>query len=77
MNQPLDEKKLIEGIKLAKKMEQAARKMSEMATAIAYNYQSLAAGTYGLENQKRLCEILEVELPSETKREDTTATRNT
>ena len=67
MNQPLDEKKLIEGLKLAREMEQSTRKMSEMATAIAYKYQNLAAGTYDPENQKRLCEILDVKLPSEAR----------
>jgi len=67
MNQPLDEKKLIEGLKLAREMEQSARKMSEMATAIAYKYQNIAAGTSDPENQKRLCEILDVQLPSEAR----------
>lgn len=67
MNQPLDEKKLIEGLKLAREMEQAARQLSEMSTAFAYKWQKCAAGTYNPEDQKRLCEILEVKLPSEAK----------
>ncbi len=67
MEQLPDEKAMLELLLECKELEQAARKMSEMATAIAYKYQNLAAGTYDPENQKRLCEILDVNLPSETR----------
>jgi hypothetical protein len=38
-----------------------------MSTAFAYKWQKRAAVTYDPENLKRLCELLEVELPSEAK----------
>lgn len=64
MKKELDEKKLIEGLKLGREMVKSAQKTSEMALAIAYKYQQIAARTYDPENMRLLCEALDVEWPS-------------
>jgi len=69
MKKELDEKKLIEGLKLGREMVESAQKTAEMATAIAYKYQHIAAGTYDPENMRLLCEALDVELPSEKRQQ--------
>lgn len=65
MKQLPDEKIMIELLKEMREMAQSAQKTSELATAIAYKYQQIAAGTYDPENMKLLCEALDVQLPSE------------
>jgi hypothetical protein len=67
MEQLPDEKALLELLLECKELEIAARELSEMSTAFAYKWQKRAAGTYSLEEQKRLCEILDVELPLEAR----------
>ncbi len=67
MEQLPDEKAMLELLSESKELEQAARELSEMSTAFAYKWQKRAAGTYNLEAQKRLCEILDVKLPSEAR----------